>query len=267
MKTLRRIMMAMFALAFIGMTVACTDKEDDNGGNNNANDPNGYSAKLVGTWKIDQLSSNGQDMTEYLPNIKLSFSANGQGMMDDDGETQNNDFTWEINGEIITVKTHNTTMNFTISSLTDNQCTFRGDFMEIDGNQLQNVVIHMTKVTPPPVLEPGDDDLVGMSFGMTIPIDFEEIHYEMSISMVFTTASTGQMEMSDEEDTEFSPFTYTYHSATKQGKILMEEEGEYMLMPFTYDPEQDAITLINPEYNPQDPDDMEEIVLPRITEE
>lgn len=144
MKTIKKIMMAMFVMACMSLTVSC-NKDNDNGGNG-GND-NSYSAMLVGTWQIDQASTNGQDITPFLSNIQLSFNANGTGLMNDGGETHNNDFTWSISGNTITVVTsHDVRMEFTINNMTATECSFSGAGMELDGQILENIVIHMVKV-------------------------------------------------------------------------------------------------------------------------
>ena len=136
-------MMAMFVMACVGLTVSCEKDNEENGGNNND-----YNATLVGTWQIDRATSNGQDIMYYVGQIQFTFNADGSGLMNDGGETQNNGFTWVVNGNTITITTdhHNVQMKFTITNMTSTECTFSGTRMELDGQFLENVEIHMVKV-------------------------------------------------------------------------------------------------------------------------
>lgn len=140
------MMMALCAFALLGMTVACS-KDDDK--NNGSGDTHGYSALLVGTWQADKMYFNGQDVTAQMlqGTIKLNFYQNGTGLVSDNGETQNNEFSWVINGDDITITEHDISMTFTINSLTATECTFSGTNMEMDGRMIEGEIkIHMTKV-------------------------------------------------------------------------------------------------------------------------
>lgn len=144
MKAIKKMMMAMFVMACIGMTVAC-DKDNDDGGNGNDNN---YSTLIQGTWQIDHATSNGQDITPYVARIQLTFNANGSGLMNDGGQTENNGFNWAISGNVITITTTHggVQMDFNITNITSTECTFTGARMELDGQFLENIEIHMVKV-------------------------------------------------------------------------------------------------------------------------
>lgn len=144
MKTIKKIMMAMFVMACMGLTVAC-DKDNDDGGNGNDNN---YSTLIQGTWQIDHATSNGQDITPYVARIQLTFNANGSGLMNDGGQTENNGFNWAISGNVITITTTHggVQMDFNITNITSTECTFTGARMELDGQFLENIEIHMVKV-------------------------------------------------------------------------------------------------------------------------
>lgn len=145
MKTMKKIMMALFVMACVGMTVSCSkDDKDDND----------YNTLLVGTWQIDRISLNGmtlsgEQLNAMMGTIQFTFNANGTGIASHNGETENNDFQWVINGNTITVTPHNDqAVTFTINSLTSTECTFSGKDINIMGQEMEDTVeIHMVKVT------------------------------------------------------------------------------------------------------------------------
>ena len=93
----------------------------------------------------------------------IAFNANGTGLMNDGGQTQNNGFSWTISGNTITVVTthHGVQMEFTINSMTSTECSFSGAAMELDGHMMENVVIHMVKVGDEPTPDPDPDPQPG----------------------------------------------------------------------------------------------------------
>ncbi|MBP5526952.1 MAG: lipocalin family protein [Bacteroidales bacterium] len=111
-------------------------------------DPNNYSTILPGNWQLDGLVHNGQDLSSNLPNIQLSFNANGTGLMSDGGETEHNEFSWVINGNNITITVHNGQQyTFTIVSITSTECTFSGTYLDMADIVLQgDIQMHMTKI-------------------------------------------------------------------------------------------------------------------------
>ena len=264
----------MFAMAFIGMAVSCTDDDNNNnggnnGGNNNNNDPNGYSAMLVGEWQVDEAYVNDEPFNMFV-GIRLSFTANGQGLMNDGGVTNNNDFTWQINGENITINTHHETMFFTIIQMNDQECSFRGTSLEMDGQQITGtIIIHMVKVSNPgpgPGPQPTDNVLMGAPFGFEFSFYDEEAgQISFSITVTFSTATTGNIHYDDGEENYTLPFTYTFEETGYTGMITMVIPGEGTeYIEFNYNPSTDELTIINPEYDPTDPDDMPQYTLPRI---
>ncbi len=109
------------------------------------NDPNNYSALLLGTWRVDGMTHNGQDISasEIQGTITLTFYEGGTGVIDENGNRSN--FQWVINGTSITV-TGDREMVFTINSLTATECTFSGTNMVMGHQQMQGeITIHMVK--------------------------------------------------------------------------------------------------------------------------
>lgn len=138
MKNIFRFMVV--AVLFV-LFAACTEKqvEPDDGGNTNNN-----STLLIGTWRVDLMSIDGQDMTP--PNMQLSFYENGSGLMNDGGATEHNDFTWAINGNVIDITTNNHQFSFIIDNLTATECAFHGSYIEFDGNDINgDIRFHLTK--------------------------------------------------------------------------------------------------------------------------
>ena len=110
-----------------------------------ANDPNNYNALLLGTWRVDGMTRNGQDISasEIQGTITLTFYEGGTGVIDENGNRSN--FQWVINGTSITV-TGDREMVFSINSLTATECTFSGTNMVMGGQQMQGeITIHMVK--------------------------------------------------------------------------------------------------------------------------
>ncbi len=264
MKTLKKIMMAMFVMACIGMTASC-GKDDDGGSNDNS-----YSSMLVGTWQINSATSNGTDIMPYVGNIQFTFNTNGTGILSDAGVTENNGFTWVINGDVITINTTHggVHMEFTINSMTSTECTFSGAAMELDGHMLENVVIHMVKVNggggddpnPNPNPDPITGSLEGTSwvsnYSGTMTEQGMQIDYTLNLRLTFTTATAGTlvetMTAMGYTQTENQDFTYTYNENTHTGVMTHTyydedlEEDVSEDLPFSYNPSDNTITITNP---------------------
>ena len=132
-------MMSFVAVALLGLAIGCSKDDDNsnNGGSSQQGDIHNYSAKLIGDWRITAMSLDGQQQ-QVPENMLISFYAGGEGLFNDNGETEHNDFGWVINGDKISITTrgesgHGRTMEFTIASFTDTQCTFSGSNVELPG--------------------------------------------------------------------------------------------------------------------------------------
>lgn len=138
---MKKSLKVLCAIALMLPFAACTP---ENVGPN-GNDDNNYSTLILGTWQVDMMSVDGQDMTP--PNMQLSFYDNGQGLMDDGDPGDHNDFTWVINDNVINVNTGNHQFSFTIDTMTATECAFHGNYIEFDGNEITgDIRFHMTKV-------------------------------------------------------------------------------------------------------------------------
>ena len=259
------ILLTLFA-ALMMCFVAC-DPDDFGGGDNN-----NYSTLILGTWRVDLMSVNGQNMTPE--NMQLTFTNNGRGLMNDGGETEHNDFGWVINGNTITVTTNHDQMNFTINTLTSTECSFTGDHMEMDGHEITGTILfHMVKVNGGDQPEPDPANFpVGTiwQFEYNTSMTEEGVTYDVSLSMRlhFNTGNEGILTTSEEasmmgqvlySESQDEAFTYTYNASTASGTMTVTETNpetgmqESSTVTFTYNASTNTIVVINPDPDPNDP--------------
>ena len=255
MKTFRKIMMAMFVMACIGTMVSCNEKE---------NEDDSYSAMLVGTWRIDRMVYNGQDMTSMMPNIEITFSSDKTGLMNDGGETENNNFTWAISSSTITVTPRHNQFTFTITSMTANECTFTGNYMNIGEMDLRGTIeVHMVKVNGDTPAEefPAGTEWGGFSVDTTVvvadtsetgEVDSIPVHYVISLGVKFNkTGHSGTFNVmvhADSYNTEMPmPFTYTYNGSTSEGVISMMTEDGLATANFSINTTDNTLSFVLPE--------------------
>lgn len=137
MKKVFSILMVAFAMTAM---VACGEKDND--GNNSGDS---YSAEMfVGTWQIERMTVNGQNMTPE--NMLFIMNEDGTGLANDNGVTENNGFTWGVDGNKLTITPRSGDhFVYTVNSLTENECTFSGTIVpmtDIPGD----VVVHLVRV-------------------------------------------------------------------------------------------------------------------------
>lgn len=141
---MKKILRFLCALTLVMSFAACTEKETENNDNKPDGDNNNYSTLLVGTWQVERMTVDGQNMTP--PNMTLAFYNNGRGLMSDGGPDENNDFGWVINGNSIKISTHNHDFTFTIDYIDDSICDFHGDYIEFDGRDIRgDIRFHIVK--------------------------------------------------------------------------------------------------------------------------
>lgn len=179
-KILKFMAAAMLMLSF----AACTEKPE---GPTNGDDSNHYSSLLIGTWRVDMMSINGQDMTP--PDMQLSFYENGSGLMNDGDVTEHNDFTWVINGNVINVTTDHQQFSFTIDTMTATECAFHGSYIEFDGNDITgDIRFHMTKT------DDGGDNPGGDPDPGDLGIGTPELSYSTENSITVHAHVTGSVD-------------------------------------------------------------------------
>ena len=137
MKKVFSILMVAFAMTAM---VACGEKDND--GNNSGDS---YSAEMfVGTWQIESMTVNGPNMTPE--NMLFIMNEDGTGLANDNGVTENNGFTWGVDGNKLTITPRSGDhFVYTVNSLTENECTFSGTIVpmtDIPGD----VVVHLVRV-------------------------------------------------------------------------------------------------------------------------
>ena len=137
MKKVFSILMVAFAMTAM---VACGEKDND--GNNSGDS---YSAEMfVCTWQIESMTVNGQNMTPE--NMLFIMNEDGTGLANDNGVTENNGFTWGVDGNKLTITPRSGAhFVYTVNSLTENECTFSGTIVpmtDIPGD----VVVHLVRV-------------------------------------------------------------------------------------------------------------------------
>lgn len=136
-------------LCFVALATFCAascekDNEGDNN-SNNGNNGNGYSAEMfVGTWRVDNMTVNGENNTPE--NMLFIMNEDGTGLANDNGVTENNGFTWSVSGDQLTITPRSGVHYvYTVNNLTESECTFSGTnvpMADIPGN----VVVHLLRV-------------------------------------------------------------------------------------------------------------------------
>lgn len=135
-------------LCFVALATFCAascekDNEGDNN-SNNGNNGNGYSAEMfVGTWRVDNMTVNGENNTPE--NMLFIMNEDGTGLANDNGVTENNGFTWSVSGDQLTITPRSGVHYvYTVNNLTESECTFSGTnvpMADIPGN----VVVHLVR--------------------------------------------------------------------------------------------------------------------------
>ena len=136
-------------LCFVAMASFCAascekDNEGENNGNN-GNNGNSYAAGMViGAWRVDNMTVDGRDMTPE--NMLFIMDEGGNGLANDNGVTENNEFTWSVSGDQLTITPRSGThFVYTVNDLSATECTFSGTnvpMADIPGN----VVVHLVRV-------------------------------------------------------------------------------------------------------------------------
>lgn len=226
---------------------------------------NNYNTLIVGTWQVTQTIVNGQDYTAQTGDVKLTFNADGRGLLNDNGDTQNNGFNWSISGKTMTISPdHDSGAEFTIVSLDGQTCTFMGTKMPGVSQTFEEVCITMVKTGGDNPNPNPDGTLVGTRWmyhteGTETDNGYDYI-YNLNDELAFTTATTGIMTESghitvmhdgsivDSGDiNDSAPFTYTYNESYHEGTITATytDDGETYTanMNFSYNADEDVIVV------------------------
>lgn len=265
------------ATALMLCFAACQKDDAEPEGNNSNGNENTYSQLVVGTWLVDNMTIDGEPRTPQ--NLQFTFNAGGTGLMNDNGVTENNEFSWNINGSSITITPHGgNNYVYTINTLTATECSFSGTV--VPGTDMTgNVSIHMVKYTPSG--NGGDEAFPAGTRWQQIlaenqtyydtldggAIDSTTVFVEIMVGLNFANAGhQGTLSMNVFMDGEpvtlfdtYMPFTYTYNAETGEGELTLsftdEETGELTTgtMPFLYDATENAIII---EIDDEDQDEM-----------
>ena len=264
-----------FSLAAALMLCFGACNPDDTPTNNNGNG-NDDSNSLVGRWQVDNMTYNGQEMTP--PDMVLVMNANGTGDVLMGGQSENNNFSWSVNGNVLTVHPNGGgEYSFTIVSISATEASLTGNV--VPGTDMQgDVTMHLTKINgggnDDPTDPPAGDFPAGTIWNYelnTSEYDPDEgVTYDITIQLRlhFNTGNQGIITMSEEisvygqpiySDNEDQPFTYTYNSTTNSGTITTTDtdpdtgETETETVQFIYNAAANTITVINPDPDPNDP--------------
>lgn len=143
--------LSILMVSFVALAMVSCNKDDDNKNTNNNTNNNTnagtntqFTQWMIGTWQVDYASFNG---TEETPeNMKMYFYFDGSGLMNDNGETENNQFVWSISGNTITITLRNNrVLPYTILQMSEDEITFSGTVMpgyDMEGD----VIIRMAKI-------------------------------------------------------------------------------------------------------------------------
>ena len=134
------MILCLVAMAMFGLS-SC---EKDNNGDNNNNTNQTTHDMVVGTWLVDNVKVDGNDMTPQ--NLKIIMNADGTGTLDENGVTENNEFTWSVEGNTLTIVHKHGSPKYDISYLTENECTLTGNTIPGFDSEIGAVVMHLTRV-------------------------------------------------------------------------------------------------------------------------
>lgn len=255
----------MTLCAALMLCFAACDK-DEEGNTNNSNTPNNDTpsgqvdpALLPGTWLVDTMTINGANHTPE--NFMLIFYSDGSGLLNDNGETENNEFSWSISGNKITVTQRHGATEYTITKLTAQEASFFGSQVQFPGGdgETANVNMHMIKIDEPgpgPGPGPGPNPNnfpAGTQWRYHVYVN----GIESTLMLTFNqTGDTGNLDYTltipgSEPEHEVINFTYTYDSDARTGLVTGTNElGELESYPFNYDPDEDVINLTFRSENP-----------------
>ena len=136
MKKIFSILMVAFAMTVL---VGCEPESPDNPSNGNSG-----AEMFVGTWHLEKMTVNGQYMTPQ--NVLLTMNEDGTGTANSNVVTENIGFTWSVEGDQLTITPQSGThCVYTVNSLTENECTFSGNYILMTDIPAGNGVVHLVR--------------------------------------------------------------------------------------------------------------------------
>ena len=271
------------AVALMMCFAACNPNDETDTPGGNGGDENNTS--LVGHWRVDNLTYNGENMTPE--DMVLVMNANGTGDVLDHGQSQNDNFAWSVNSNVLTVYPNGDSndYSFTIVSISSTEATLNGNV--VPGTNMEgDVTMHLTKINggggdgpnppnpPNPPDPPAGDFPAGTIWNYVLDTSMydpeEGVTYNITLQLRlhFNTETQGVITMAEHASVygqtlydinEDQPFTYTYNAATCSGTItttITDEvtgETETETVQFTYNATANTITIIDPDPDPESP--------------
>lgn len=149
-------MMAMFAIATLGMAVSCEKSDASDDGNGDIN------ASIVGSWSVDKLVYNGSSLSgDLLPSMTITMNENGTGTIVTGEHPQipagSYAFSWALNGSTLNINVDSMHIAYTVTKLTSTDCSIQGTIVPVMNLQ-GDVRIDLKRVsTPDPNPNPDPD--------------------------------------------------------------------------------------------------------------
>lgn len=252
----------LFALfAAIAMCfVACTPDDPSPDNDNSTN----YSSMVVGTWLVDNMTFNGEEMTPE--DMRITMNEGGTGEVVVNGVHENNTFSWTVSGSTLSINPNGGgNYTFNISSITATECSMTGNV--VPGTDMTgDVAIHMTKTNgdnPGPGPTPEDfpaNTMWEFAFDTTIVHDSIPMPINANITFSLDFVSTtncdlsihymiSAMSMPLADSVMTIPATYTYNTAAAEGELTLTspDGGDSETLPFIYNSSDNTIIIDVPE--------------------
>lgn len=272
-------MMALFAIATIGMTVACqkSDSTDDGHGDINAS--------IVGTWKVERALLNDNIIPGETVNMNIIMNDDGTGKLESNVAQlpiADSLFDWGLNGTTLTIRMNGgQTLSYTVTKLTATECTIQGTVVPGFPTMTGNVRVDLSREAvnpnpnpepnpnPNPNPEPVDNDpfpgATNWVFNYDQAFTFDYNGSQITAHVIFNNtlnfantgaagvlnivgAVSGNIPEYGEQRFPLGPltinFTYTYDSVTSTGTMTGAVTGATPeTIPFTYNTSDNTIMV------------------------
>lgn len=211
-------MMAMFAIATLGMAVSCEKSDASDDGNGAIN------ASIVGLWKVQTAYVDSAMVPAEALNLNILVNANGTGQLQCEGQTSQYitipfdvlDFEWFRSGTTLTIDAGQNTLTYTITKLTSRECVIKGT--AIPGTQVQgDVRLDLLRLSAPDDPDdPDDPDPV------TPPTPADTLAFPAATNWAFNYSENFNIEYEGEEYTATLSFnnTLSFNASEASGTIV-----------------------------------------------
>ncbi|MBR6417966.1 MAG: lipocalin family protein [Bacteroidales bacterium] len=134
--------LAFCLVAMVVSFTSCNKEKQEPGTQTNETD---YSKMIVGKWNVDGLKINGE-VAQVQGVIHITMNEDGTGIVSDNGVTENNNFTWSVKGDKLTIVQAHGEGVFTIIKITANEVTFTGKSIPGQEGDMGEVEVHITRI-------------------------------------------------------------------------------------------------------------------------